>query len=93
MKEFQPYFYLEQQAKPSYKERGNIGYILIFVGIIFLIFDFFAKLGMMNFAFLVIGLGITFVIFGSIITTRPKIEEENKNIESRKQEPQGSAIL
>jgi membrane-bound ClpP family serine protease len=92
MKEFQPYFYLDQ-VRPSNRERGNIGYILIFVGIIFLVFDFFAKLGMRDFSFLIIGLGITFVIFGSIITTRPRIEEENKNIESRKEEPQGSAIL
>jgi len=90
MKEFQPYFYLEQ-AKPTYKERGNIGYILIFVGIIFLIFDFFAKLGMKDFAFLIIVLGITLVIFGSLITTKPA--EEKKTIESKGEESRGSAIL
>jgi len=93
MKEFQPYFYLEQQVKSNYREKGNIGYILIFVGIIFLAFDFFARLGIRNFAFLIIGLGITFVIFGSIITTRSRIEEENKEVENGTEQPQGSAIL
>jgi hypothetical protein len=93
MKEFQPYFYLEHQVKRSYREKGNIGYILIFVGVFFLIFDFFAKLGMRDFAFLIIGLGLTFVIFGSIITTRPRIEEENKEVENGSEERHGSAIL
>lgn len=84
MKEFQPYFYLDR-IRSSYPGRGDLGYILILIGIVFLIIDFLIDFKLSEISYLIIALGLTIILLNLILEgrSRPQQATERKLSEQK----------